>query len=509
MMAATLFSDISGFTSMSEELASDGPRGAEELNRVLLSTFTGMIDVIHRMGGAVSHFYGDAMSVYFPDDDGQAAERALACGQIMQRLMSTSLGRVLTSRPPGKSPTFDLTIKIGVGYGQCYELIVGSPDSSLEFVLAGPAVDQAAATSDTARASQLVASHEVLRHAGFPASFDVDGPAESLPIPAARPILDWSAYDEASLTRLITEVAPFLSPNLYERLTSAALEHLAEHRPVTSLFVQFTHAIEGEPTTDDGIAFFGKLLQQYYLWANESVSRYSSGNARLNRVLTGDKGNQLHIMFGAPVAPDAPEQAVRCALALQRERPAFVTDQRIGLATGKVFAGPVGSEARREYTVVGDVVNLSSRLVQVCEDHDVVMGANTAGRVQGQIHVVSLPQVRVKGKLQAVAPFSARSEHLRAAQLEAYFGTWNKPLVGRDDELDLLLGGMDTALRGIGGVAAVFGSTGAGKTHLLSVGAKYWLEAGGAGLVGECHPHASDIPFGPWRSTWFPRAVLT
>lgn len=48
--AATLFADMSGFTAMSEELASDGPRGAEELNRVLLVTFTTMIDIIHQMG---------------------------------------------------------------------------------------------------------------------------------------------------------------------------------------------------------------------------------------------------------------------------------------------------------------------------------------------------------------------------------------------------------------------------------------------------------------------------
>ena len=75
--AATLFTDMSGFTAMSEELAKDGSRGAEELNRVLLLTFTAMIDLIHEMGGSVSHFYGDAMAVYFPDETGLAARRAL------------------------------------------------------------------------------------------------------------------------------------------------------------------------------------------------------------------------------------------------------------------------------------------------------------------------------------------------------------------------------------------------------------------------------------------------
>ena len=141
LQAATLFADVSGFTAMSEELASDGPRGAEELNRVLLVTFTAMIDVIHEMGGAVSHFYGDAMSVYFPDEDGLAAVRALSCARQMQQLMLTSFGRVVTNRPPDKSPFFDLTIKIGMGYGRCQVLVIGDPNGSMEFVLTGTAVD--------------------------------------------------------------------------------------------------------------------------------------------------------------------------------------------------------------------------------------------------------------------------------------------------------------------------------------------------------------------------------
>ena len=117
--AATLFSDISGFTAMSEELGTDGARGAEEVNRVLMLTFTAMIDVVHAMGGAVAHFHGDAMAIYFPDEDGTAAARALSCAQQMQELMLTRFQAVETHRPPDKDPLFPLTIKIGAGYGRC------------------------------------------------------------------------------------------------------------------------------------------------------------------------------------------------------------------------------------------------------------------------------------------------------------------------------------------------------------------------------------------------------
>jgi class 3 adenylate cyclase len=87
-----------------------------------------------------------------------------------------------------------------------------------------------------------------------------------------------------------------------------------------------------------------------------------------------------------------------CALALQRERPDYVVSQRIGLAAGKVFAGPVGSASRREYTVVGDVVNLSARLMQVCEDGAVITDEPTAQRVRDLIAFAELPPVQVKGK---------------------------------------------------------------------------------------------------------------
>lgn len=498
LVAATMFSDISGFTAMSEELSTDGPRGAEELNRVLLSTFTGMIDLIHVMGGAISHFYGDAMSVYFPDHDGQAARRALRCGQTMQKLMLTSLGKVSTRRPPDKKAAFDLTIKIGLSYGRCHEVVVGDPSSSLEFVLFGPAVDEAAAAAGQAAAGTIVTA------AALRARIDESLPDEGV-APAHRataPVLDWASADEVTLHRIATEVAPFVPSALVKRAGGEGLEILAEHRPVTSVFVKFKLS-PGDPAGSDAdAAEEGELLHRYYQWACDMVARFAEPNARVNRVLTGDKGNQLHIIFGAPVAPDAPEQAVRCALALQDERPPFVADQRIGLAVGKVFAGPVGSNTRNEYTVVGDVVNLSSRLLNVCEDRGVVVNESAAGRVRQQINLASLPPVQVKGKRQSVVPYRAQSERTRAGQLQAYFGTWNKPLLGRQNELDLLLGGMDAALHGIGGVAALFGPVGVGKTHLLSEAARYWLEQQGSGLADDCFPHTADTPFGPWRGIW-------
>jgi len=193
---------------------------------------------------------------------------------------------------------------------------------------------------------------------------------------------------------------------------------------------------------------------------------------------------------------------VRCAMALLREKPDFIAVQRIGLAAGKVFAGPVGSSTRREYTVVGDVVNLSARLAQICQENCIYTNSVTASRVDSWIEFEVLPPVPLKGKQTAVSPYRPTGERCGKTQLQVYFSYRERPLVGREAELDLLLGGMDAALRQIGGVAAILGAVGVGKTHLLAEGIRYWLEAGGAGLVGVAQQHEGDVPYGPWLAIW-------
>lgn len=500
-LAATLFADISGFTAMSEELASDGTRGAEELNRVLLITFTAMLDVIHEMGGAVSHFYGDAMSVYFPDEDNTAVARALACAQMMQRLMATSYGKARTNRPQGKEAIFDLTIKIGVGYGRCQELVVGDSDS-MEFVLAGTAVDEAAEAERRALSGEIVATRTVLARANLVPTSAYQIYEADIPQLAPAPILQWSRYDEADFERLIKTAIPYIPTLLNLRLQEIGVAEMADHRPVTSLFVQFQFKGDKEDGSAIESMQMGQRLQAYYQWAVSVVRRFGAENGRVNRVLTGDKGNQLHIMFGAPVAPDAPEQALRCAMALLREQPDMVAHQKIGVAVGKVFAAPVGSPTRREYTVVGDVVNLSARLMQICPPGEVLTNQTTMTRTRQWLEFEPLPPRYLKGKQEKITPYKIVDDRTASSQIQSYVERWKRPLFGRDSEIEKLVGLLDRALAGQGSVLTLSGNTGTGKSRLLAYGINHWLAEGGTGLLGVCLQHTVDIPYAPWRAIW-------
>lgn len=490
--AATLFADISGFTAMSEELAADGPRGAEELNRALLMTFTAMSNAIDSAGGVIAHFHGDAMSVYFEDDDGRSAERALACARFMQSLMLTR-AKITTQRAGGESTHFNFTIKIGVAYGDCVEFVVGHPDKQLEFVLAGTAVDEAAAVQQYASTGEVYATRAVLLQAGLPANEPYRALTEVPPVPSVPLPIYWEAYEPDMLRRLSQNTAHFLPITLYHRLQESNYPFVADHRPVTSLFVHFEginyHAAEA-----------GAQLQAYFEWAREIVARFGGENSRLNRVLTGDKGSQLHIFFGAPVAPDAPEQAIRCAIALQKERPSFITSQRIGLVAGQVFACAVGSQTRREYTIVGRVVNLSARLAKLCPKGDIFTNAATAVRVRETIQLEASTPLSLRGFSELVTPYRIQGE--QTAQLQTRFARQPNTVVGRDKESSLLQAGLDKAREGTGRLIVVSGPAGSGRRQLLAQSVSNWLANGGTGLLGVCQTNTSGAPFGPWLMVW-------
>ena len=488
LMAATLFSDISGFTAMAESLA--GAHGVEILNRSLLMTFTAMINAIHSAGGVVAHFHGDAMLVYFPDDDGQAAQRALACARFMHSLMLTRAQLSLPNLPQ----SFELTIKIGVSYGRCLEVVVGDMGACLEFVLAGTAVDEAAEAQLQAKAGEVVAARAVLEQAGWPTAGDFRIVNELLPVPMVASQLHWEVYGTEPLRYLARAAALFVPPALVARLQQNDMVAVAEHRPITSIFVRF----EGIDYEADGA---GEQLQIYYEWARRVVTGFGGANSRVNRVLMGDKGSHLHIIFGAPVAPHTPEKAVRCALALQAQKPAFIRQQFVGVASGRAFACAVGSQGRREYTVIGQVVNLSARLMVLCAAGEVLVDETTAKEVKGQIPTRVMPAMTMKGWSTPVPVYLVSEVEVGQTQLQARFARQRPPL-GRREELSTLLRKMDEALAKNGNVVAISGALGSGQEQLLAAGVLHWLNMGGEGHVGICQPHTKERPLAPWQMVW-------
>jgi adenylate cyclase len=132
-------------------------------------------------------------------------------------------------------------------------------------------------------------------------------------------------------------------------------------------------------------------------------------------------GDSVMALFGAPVAnPDSPRLALHAALRM-RARLAALNERRrargdvplrigIGVNTGSVVAGGVGSEDRLEYTVLGDAVNVAARLESLTKEfpqHDILISETTLQALpdQDQVETVDLGEVKVKGKTEPVRIF--------------------------------------------------------------------------------------------------------
>ncbi len=236
-----------------------------------------------------------------------------------------------------------------------------------------------------------------------------------------------------------------------ELARTGGLERVNEHRPVTVLFVRFGDRLD--PASPEDLALFGR----FYDAALAAARRF---DGVINKVDCGDKGNTLLVLFGAPVAhEDDTERALEFALDLQRAAGEAGLPLRVGVNRARVFCGLVGSPRRREYTVMGDGVNLAARLMQAAADESVFAGEGVKeGRAQSY-RFQDLPPMRFKGKSRAlpVARLLGRS----GDRVEIpYF-------VGRKEELGRLTAALREGPADRPLLAWVSGEAGVGKSYLV------------------------------------------
>ncbi|MFO0634505.1 MAG: adenylate/guanylate cyclase domain-containing protein [Nannocystaceae bacterium] len=202
-----------------------------------------------------------------------------------------------------------------------------------------------------------------------------------------------------------------LSPNLVDQIVSGALQldQAGSKRDVTMLFADirgFTSMSERHPPEE-----MVRTLNEYF---EVMVDVLFANGGTLDKYV----GDEIIGLFGAPVQrPDSPVLAVRCALEMQRALEEFNRMRvstgaepihiGIGVNTGPVIAGAIGSSLTLQYTVIGDAVNVASRLCSVAGPGEVLISQSTYDQVRGQVAVEDRDPVMVKGKSKPISIFRA------------------------------------------------------------------------------------------------------
>ena len=196
--------------------------------------------------------------------------------------------------------------------------------------------------------------------------------------------------------------------------------------------------------------------------------------ARYEGFIARYMGDGLLVYFGYPVAhEDDAERAVRVGLDVLAAVPELKVQTgldlqiRIGVATGLVVAGDIiGEDASEERAVLGETPNLAARLQSLAEPDTIVISAETRQLTTEVFTYEDLGEHDLKGFSEPVQAWRVSGEQRTESRFEAVRGGRLTPLVGRDNELALLLDRWESAKHGEGQVVLLSGEAGIGKSRI-------------------------------------------
>jgi class 3 adenylate cyclase len=246
--------------------------------------------------------------------------------------------------------------------------------------------------------------------------------------------------------------------------------HLAgERKMVTALFADVvgSTSLAEQMDAEDWTA----VMNRAFDLISPAVYKYEGTIARL-------LGDAILAFFGAPVAhEDDPVRAIRAGLEVLtivreyaeevRRKHGIDFAMRVGLNTGPVVVGEVGSDLKYEYTAMGDAINLAARMQSAARPMSLLISEHTHRFVAPVFECVDLGQIDVKGKAERVRVYEVAAAKAAPGKLRGLAGL-ESPMVGRDTELQSLLKVSAAVQAGLGRAVVIAGEAGLGKTRLLS-----------------------------------------
>jgi len=294
----------------------------------------------------------------------------------------------------------------------------------------------------------------------------------------------------------------YLPHELVSKLESARSrnEMVGERRIVTMLFCDVKGSTAAAEKVDPEI--WTDIMNGVFEHMIRPIYKYEGLVPRL-------MGDAILAFFGAPIThEDDPQRAVLAGLEIQEGIKPYAEEirlkhglefgLRVGINTGLVVVGEIGSDLRMEYTALGDAINLAARMEQTAQVGTIQISDETYKLVAPFFEVESLGGIEVKGKSEPIQTYRVLGVKSTPKQLRGLEGL-SSSLVGRDAQLTVLKDRLKDLDRGTGSVIVVVGEAGLGKSTLISELKKSEEGSHFVWLRGDSLSYTSSISYYPWR----------
>jgi class 3 adenylate cyclase/tetratricopeptide (TPR) repeat protein len=466
------FVDVSGFTSMSERLSKRGKPGAEEVTDVMNATFAALLEVAYGHGGGLLKFGGDALLLLFAGPD--HPERAARSAFEMRALLET-IGRPRTS-----AGTVDLRMHVGLHSGDFHFFLVGN--SHRELLVVGPAATATVEMESASEAGEILLSPATAAALDPACVGEPKGPGLLL---RARPDAEGALEPLPDVAELELERA-VPAPLRAQLLEVGPLE--GEHRQAAIGFLRF-QGVDGLIAREGPEAAAAAL-------ETVVVAIQAAADAHDVTFLESDidrDGGRIILVAGAPqTAGDDEERLLRTVRAVFDSALPFPV--QAGVSRGRVFAGQVGWDYRRAYTVLGDTAALAARLMARAHPGEILVSAEAFEHSGGRFDSTGLESFTVKGKSEPVSAVALGALRLEGAGRQP---GWQLPFVDRERERAVLSASVAPVRMGFGTLVELVGEPGIGKSRLAEELQEQCADM--TTLTVRCEQYDASTPYHPFR----------
>ncbi len=481
--------DISGFTSMSEKLASIGKEGAEKLAGIINDYFDNFNDIISHYGGDIYRFGGDAIFGFYEDKKKNisVSNALVAAKKTMEYVLKNDTVTI------GKNK-FSIKMHIGLAYGDIY-----FQDLESDYFLGGTLSYDLNKIVDTAGSGEIMVNKKfknLAKDAKFKKVEDDIYLLVNMDKVKARKKtikIDLEKFSNDEIKKLTKKMQNYLPAWLDKRIILNPVFNPkdGEHRKMAVLFIHFKgFNIESDPLLAE------EIISNFYKNVDKLTEKY---DAYLNKMDVYKDSARMLIVFGFPYAhEDIYIRATSLAEEVMRFSKILRLKIKIGINGGFAFGSPIGDDYRREYTVMGDVVNLAARFATGAKENSIIVGESIYKKAQKVFDFEFLGERSYKGKSKKIKIYKPLEKKKVERVVLSKWLSESEKFIGRKKEMVTVNEAIVKVLKKHGQIIGISGQAGLGKSRMTQEILKILKDKKFTVYEGDCVSYGTTLAYHPW-----------